>query len=48
MSPLIAINDPMAFVAHNPWGLQLAGIVNKGDYNIAGVKPGVVVQVDCP
>ncbi len=46
MSPLVAINDPMAFVSNNPWGLQLARIVKKGDYNIPGVKPGVDVALN--
>ena len=41
MSPNIAINDPMAWVSNNPWGLQLARMVIGGDYNIPKVKPGV-------
>lgn len=32
MSPNIAINDDMAFLANNPWGLQLAQLVCKGKY----------------
>ncbi|NLR58480.1 alpha/beta fold hydrolase [Chitinophaga polysaccharea] len=32
MSPNIAINDNLAFLANNPWGLQLARLVNKGDF----------------
>ena len=41
MSPNIAINDPLAWIANNPWGLQLARIVKGGYYNIPKVKPGV-------
>lgn len=33
MSPNIAINDPLAFLANNPWGLQLARWVKDGLYN---------------
>lgn len=33
MSPNIAINDRMAFLANNPWGLQLARQVKGGLYN---------------
>lgn len=33
MSPNIAINDPLAFLANNPWGLQLARQVKGGLYN---------------
>ena len=32
MSPNIAINDNLAFLANNPWGLQLARTVSKGDF----------------
>ncbi|TWV98909.1 alpha/beta hydrolase [Chitinophaga pinensis] len=32
MSPNVAINDDMAFLANNPWGLQLARLVCHGDY----------------
>lgn len=32
MSPNIAINDNLAFLANNPWGLQLARLVSKGDF----------------
>lgn len=32
MSPNVAINDDMAFLANNPWGLQLARLVCNGDY----------------
>jgi pimeloyl-ACP methyl ester carboxylesterase len=39
MSPNVAINDPLAFLANNPWGLQLARQVKKGLYNhTAGKK----------
>jgi len=33
LSPNIAINDPLAWVANNHWGLQVARLV-KGKYNI--------------
>lgn len=33
LSPNIAINDPLAFLANNPWGLQVARLVKKGNYN---------------
>lgn len=32
MSPNIAINDKLAFLANGPWGLQLARWVSKGDF----------------
>jgi esterase/lipase len=32
LSPNIAINDPMAWVANNHWGLQIGKLVMKGDY----------------
>lgn len=32
MSPNVAINDDMAFLANNPWGLQLARLVCDGKY----------------
>jgi len=32
MSPNVAINDRLAFLANNPWGLQLARLVSKGDF----------------
>jgi esterase/lipase len=32
MSPNIAINDNLAFLANNPWGLQLAQLVHHGKY----------------
>ncbi len=31
-SPNIAINDPDAFLLNDPWGLQIARLVFKGDY----------------
>lgn len=46
MSPNIAINDPLAWIANNPWGLQLARIVKGGDYNIPKIKPGVDVATN--
>ncbi|WP_143310469.1 alpha/beta hydrolase [Chitinophaga vietnamensis] len=32
MSPNIAINDKLAFLANDPWGLQLARVASKGDF----------------
>lgn len=32
MSPNIAINNNLAFLANNPWGLQIARLVMKGKY----------------
>ncbi|MBW8687700.1 alpha/beta hydrolase [Chitinophaga rhizophila] len=32
MSPNVAINDDMAFLANNPWGLQIARLIFKGNY----------------
>ncbi|MFY0254977.1 alpha/beta hydrolase [Chitinophaga sp. 30R24] len=32
MSPNIAINDPLAFLANDSWGLQLARLVSGGDF----------------
>jgi pimeloyl-ACP methyl ester carboxylesterase len=33
LSPNIEINNDMAFLANNPWGLQLSRIVMHGNYN---------------
>jgi pimeloyl-ACP methyl ester carboxylesterase len=41
MSPNIRINDPLAWVANNPWGLQLARVVKGGDYLVSKPDPGV-------
>jgi esterase/lipase len=40
LSPNIAINDPLAFVANNPWGLQIARLVFGGNYNVKKPKAG--------
>lgn len=32
-SPNIAINDPNAWILNNPWGLQIARLVKKSNYN---------------
>jgi esterase/lipase len=40
LSPNIAINDPLAFVANNPWGLQIARMVFGGNYNVKKPKAG--------
>ena len=34
LSPNIAINDPNAWLANNPWGLQIARLVKGSDYQI--------------
>ncbi|HLO36863.1 MAG TPA: alpha/beta hydrolase, partial [Lacibacter sp.] len=34
LSPNIAINDANAWLANNPWGLQIARMVKKSDYHI--------------
>lgn len=36
MSPNIAINNPAAFVANDPWGLQIARLVMGGKYRDTG------------
>lgn len=36
MSPNIAINDDLAFLANDPWGLQLARLVKGGKYKESG------------
>lgn len=33
-SPNIAINDPNAWLLNNPWGLQIARLVKKSNYNV--------------
>lgn len=38
MSPNIAINNPAAFVANDPWGLQVARMVMGGKYRDTGKK----------
>jgi pimeloyl-ACP methyl ester carboxylesterase len=34
LSPNIAINDPAAFLANDPWGLQIARLVMGGKYRV--------------
>ncbi len=41
MSPNIAINDPLAGLANNPWGLQLARLVKGGNLLTANLEPDV-------
>ncbi len=38
-SPNIAINNPIAFLSNNPWGLQIARMVIGGKENIVKNKP---------
>jgi esterase/lipase len=38
-SPNIAINNPVAFLSNNPWGLQIARMVTGGKENIIKNKP---------
>ena len=40
MSPNIEINQPLAFLANNHWGLSLARLVKQGDYNIVPANAG--------
>ena len=35
LSPNIEINDPNAWLLNNPWGLQIARMVVRGNYNVA-------------
>jgi esterase/lipase len=35
LSPNIAINDPFAWLLNNPWGLQIARAVKRGNYIVA-------------
>ncbi len=46
MSPNIAINDPLAFIANNPWGVEIARLVFDGKYNIKKPKPGADTLMD--
>lgn len=46
MSPNIAINDPMAWAANNPWGLPLSRLVMGGNYNVIKTKPGIDSTLD--
>jgi len=46
MSPNIAINDPLAWIGNNHWGLQLARMVKGGDNNVPTPKPGVDVALN--
>lgn len=46
MSPNIAINNPLAGISNNPWGLQIARLYFASDYNIRRVKPGVDSVLD--
>ncbi|CAL1517602.1 alpha/beta fold hydrolase [Chitinophaga sp. MM2321] len=44
MSPNIAINDKLAFLANDPWGLQLARLVNKGNFRRSNDTNRVTAQ----
>ena len=46
MSPNITINDPLAWIGNNHWGLQLARIVKGGDNYVPKVKPGIDVALN--
>ncbi len=35
MSPNIRINHPLAFIANDPWGLQIARLVRGGKFNVS-------------
>lgn len=35
LSPNIALRNGAAFIANDPWGLQIARLVVKGDYNVS-------------
>ncbi len=41
LSPNIAINDPNAWILNDHWGLQIARLVKKSDYNIITGKDSV-------
>ncbi|MGE5106913.1 MAG: alpha/beta hydrolase [Sphingobacteriales bacterium] len=41
LSPNIAINDPMAWIANNHWGLQIARLVKNGDFISSKDQRGV-------
>jgi esterase/lipase len=45
LSPNIAVTHPLAFMANDPWGLQIARLVVNGNYNIPKPKPGVDQQL---
>ncbi|PUZ27303.1 Esterase/lipase [Chitinophaga costaii] len=38
MSPNIEINQPLAFLANNHWGLAMSRMIKQSDYNIAPAK----------
>ena len=40
MSPNIAINNPLAWIANNPWGLQIARLKLGSNYNITARSSG--------
>ncbi len=46
MSPNIELRNPLAWVANNPWGLQIARINLGGDYNVTPVTPGADSTLD--
>ena len=43
-SPNIAINDPNAWLINNPWGLQVARLVKKSDFNTAKNNTAIYKQ----
>lgn len=40
MSPNIAINNPIAWMGNNPWGLQIARMYFGSDYNVTPITEG--------
>ena len=44
MSPNIAINNNMAFITNNPWGLPVSRLVMHGPYNITKDKDPRILQ----
>lgn len=46
MSPNVALFDSFAWMANNPWGLQIARLKLGGEYNVTPVSPGADSTLD--
>ena len=40
MSPNIALFHPLGFISNDPWGVQIARVVVRGNYAVSQPKPG--------
>ncbi len=46
MSPNVELRNPLAWIANNPWGLQIARLNQGSDYNVTPVSAGADSTLD--